>query len=48
LKFVHRAMGPIPRDFTDGPRSVDTGWTDMLERIRKGAEGRATAPGGKK
>jgi uncharacterized protein YndB with AHSA1/START domain len=48
LKFVHRAMGPIPRDFTDGPRSVDTGWTDMLERIRKIAEGRATAPGGKK
>ena len=48
LKFVHRAMGPIPRDYTEGSRSMNAGWTDMLERIRKGAEGRASAPGGEK
>jgi uncharacterized protein YndB with AHSA1/START domain len=47
LKFVHRAMGPIPREYTEGPRSMNTGWTYMLESIRKAAEGRKSAPGAK-
>jgi uncharacterized protein YndB with AHSA1/START domain len=48
LKFVHRAMGLIPAEVVDGPRSVNTGWTHMLERIRKAAENRKSATGGKK
>jgi uncharacterized protein YndB with AHSA1/START domain len=47
LKFVHRAMGLIPTDLIDGPRSVNTGWSYMLETIRKRAESKS-APGGKK
>ena len=45
LKFVHRAMGLIPLDLIDGPRSASTGWTYLLERIRKGAESRKSATG---
>jgi len=41
LKFVHRAMGLIPKDVIDGSRSVTTGWTYMLERIRERAESRS-------
>jgi uncharacterized protein YndB with AHSA1/START domain len=41
LKFVHRAMGLIPKDVIDGPRSATTGWTYMLESIRKRAESRS-------
>ncbi len=43
LKFVHSAMGLIPKDLIEGPRSASTGWTYMLERIRKGAESRKSA-----
>jgi uncharacterized protein YndB with AHSA1/START domain len=45
LKFVHSAMGLIPKDLLEGPRSASTGWTYMLERIRKGAENRKSATG---
>jgi len=45
LKFVHSAMGLIPKDLLEGPRSASTGWTYMLERIRKGAESRKSATG---
>jgi len=45
LKFVHRAMGQIPKDLIDGPRSASTGWAHMLERIRKGAESKKSATG---
>ena len=45
LKFVHSAMGLIPKDLLEGPRSASTGWTYMLERIRKGAESRKSARG---
>jgi hypothetical protein len=48
LKFVHRAMGLIPPDHIYGPRSANTGWTYLLERIRKDAESRKSAAGGKK
>ena len=45
LKFVHSAMGMIPRDLIERPRSASTGWAYMLERIRKGAESRKSATG---
>jgi uncharacterized protein YndB with AHSA1/START domain len=45
LRFVHSAMGLIPKDLLEGPRSASTGWTYMLERIRKGAESRKSATG---
>jgi uncharacterized protein YndB with AHSA1/START domain len=45
LKFVHSAMGLIPKDLLEGPRSASTGWTYMLERIRKAAESRKSATG---
>jgi uncharacterized protein YndB with AHSA1/START domain len=45
LKFVHSAMGLIPKDLLEGPRSASTGWTYMLERIRKGAESRKSGTG---
>jgi uncharacterized protein YndB with AHSA1/START domain len=41
LKFVHRAMGLIPKDLIDGPRSASTGWTYILEKIRERAESRS-------
>jgi uncharacterized protein YndB with AHSA1/START domain len=41
LKFVHRAMGLIPKDLIEGPRSASTGWTYILERIRERAESRS-------
>jgi uncharacterized protein YndB with AHSA1/START domain len=34
LRFVHRAMGWIG----DNERGVETGWTDLVTRIRKAAE----------
>jgi uncharacterized protein YndB with AHSA1/START domain len=40
LKFVHRAMGLIPPEVTQGERNVNTGWTYMLSKIRQRAEGR--------
>jgi hypothetical protein len=48
LKFVHRAMGVISADLTDGPRSMSTGWNYMLTRIRERAEQRKDGPGGRK
>src|SRR5271170_7771546 len=30
LKFVHRAMGLIPPEVTQGERNVNTGWTYIL------------------
>jgi uncharacterized protein YndB with AHSA1/START domain len=45
LKFVHSAMGLIPKDLLEGPRSASTGWTYMLEKIRKRAESRKSARG---
>ena len=41
LKLVHRAMGLIPSELTDGPRGMDTGWTFILSKIREGAERRS-------
>ena len=40
LKFVHRAMGLIPPEVTQGERNVNTGWTYILSKIRQRAEGR--------
>ena len=40
LKFVHRAMGLIPPEVTQGERNVNTGWTYILGKIRQRAEGR--------
>ena len=40
LKFVHRAMGLIPPEVTQGDRNVNTGWTYILSKIRQRAEGR--------
>ena len=45
LKFVHSAMGLIPKVLLEGPRSASTGWTYMLEKIRKRAESRKSATG---
>jgi uncharacterized protein YndB with AHSA1/START domain len=47
LKFVHSAMGMIPKDLIEGPRSASTGWAYMLDRIRKSAESKKSATGGK-
>ena len=41
LKFVHSAMGLIPKDLLEGPRSASTGWTYILEKIRERAESRS-------
>jgi hypothetical protein len=43
MRFVHRAMGVIPPDLIDGPRSANIGWAYLLERIRKGAESKKSA-----
>ncbi len=40
LKLVHRAMGLIPYEVTEGERSVNTGWTYILGKIRQRAEDR--------
>ena len=45
LKFVHRAMGLIPQEHVDGSRSVNTGWSYLMERVRKRAESRKSAAG---
>jgi uncharacterized protein YndB with AHSA1/START domain len=44
LKFVHRAMGLIPPEHIHGERGAITGWTYLLQSIRKRAEGRKDAP----
>jgi uncharacterized protein YndB with AHSA1/START domain len=41
LKFVHRAMGLLPPELTDGPKGMHTGWTHILSKIREGAERRS-------
>jgi hypothetical protein len=41
LKFVHRAMGLIPPEHLDGPRSMNTGWTFMFSKILERAERRS-------
>jgi uncharacterized protein YndB with AHSA1/START domain len=41
LKLVHRAMGLIPPELTDGPKGMHTGWTHILSKIREGAERRS-------
>ena len=43
LKLVHRAMGLIPPELTDGPKGMHTGWTHILSKIREGAERRSAA-----
>src|SRR5271154_5538165 len=48
VRFVHRAMGLIPGDNTEGSRSINAGWTAMIARIRERAERHKEAPGGKK
>ena len=35
LRFVHRAIGQLPHD-----TRVESGWNDLLERIRRGVERR--------
>ena len=45
LKFVHRAMGLIPQEHIDGSRSVNTGWSYLMERVRKRAESRDNRKG---
>jgi len=42
LKFVHRAMGLIPPEHVEGPRSVNVGWGHHLARIREAAERRGS------
>ena len=37
VRFVHRAMGWIG----EAERGVDTGWTDLITRIRKAAESKS-------
>jgi uncharacterized protein YndB with AHSA1/START domain len=48
VRFVHRAMGLIPAEHTEGSRGVNAGWTQMMARIRERAERHKDAPGGKK
>jgi uncharacterized protein YndB with AHSA1/START domain len=38
IRFMHRAMGWIG----EGDRGVDTGWTDLMRRIRTAAEKRGS------
>ena len=45
VKFVHRAMGLIPADFTEGTENVNKGWSDLLRKIRERAEGKGSAQG---
>jgi uncharacterized protein YndB with AHSA1/START domain len=40
VKFVHRAMGWLGDALGEGDRGVNTGWTDLMLRIREGAERR--------
>jgi len=48
VKFVHRAIGLIPAGMMGGDRSMNGGWSYILQRIRERAEGRRDAPRGKK
>jgi len=48
VKFVHRAIGIIPAELTDGERNVNKGWSYILQRIRERAESRKNAPRGKR
>ena len=43
LKFAHRAMGLIPPEHVEGPRSVNVGWSHHLAAIRERAERRGPA-----
>ncbi len=38
IKFSHRAVGEIAPEYREGTRSVNTGWTSILARIREAAE----------
>lgn len=40
VKFIHRAAGMIPPEFTQGERSVNNGWGYFMKRIREAAERR--------
>jgi uncharacterized protein YndB with AHSA1/START domain len=41
LKFVHRAMGLLPPELLDGPRSMKDGWNYIYSKIRERAERRS-------
>jgi uncharacterized protein YndB with AHSA1/START domain len=41
VRFVHRAMGWIP-EADRGGLGVDTGWSNLMMRIREGAERRSS------
>jgi uncharacterized protein YndB with AHSA1/START domain len=40
MKFTHRAVGAFPSDLLEGERSMTTGWSYMLSKIRERAENR--------
>ena len=40
VRFVHRAMGWIQEEHRDGT-NVNKGWTNLMMRIRAGAEGKS-------
>ena len=40
VRFVHRAMGWIAEDHRDGT-NVNKGWSNLMTRIRRGAEGKS-------
>ena len=42
LKFVHRSAGLIPAELTAGERSVDNGWSYIINKIREAAERRSS------
>lgn len=41
LKFVHRSAGLIPAEIIAGERSVNNGWSYMINKIREAAERRS-------
>ena len=41
VKFSHRAVGLIPQEYLDGV-NVGRGWTNLLARVKAGAEKRAS------
>jgi uncharacterized protein YndB with AHSA1/START domain len=43
LKFVHRAMGLIPPEHLEGPRSMNNGWAFIYSKIRERAEQRSAS-----
>lgn len=40
VKFSHRAMGLVPQEYLDGV-NVGRGWTNLLARVKAGAEKRS-------